>query len=112
MHEMHASSRRFAETITARPILFVRFLLITGLLLVAGCKTSPPKSTIGYNYTVQTGDSLDAVAGEYQKQGVAVTVDQIMAANPNLKATTNIEAGAQLFIPDNNRANLEDLGRR
>jgi TPR repeat protein len=79
------------------------------ILLVAGCKSAPPKETIGYNYTVQAGDTLDAVAGEYRKQGVDVAVDQIMAANPNLKATTNIEAGVQLFIPDNNRANLEDL---
>ena len=106
---MNTSSRRFAEITTARPILFVRFFLITGLLLLAGCKTAPPKSSIGYNYTIQTGDTLDVVAGEYRKQGVDVTVDQIMAANPTLKATTNIQAGVQLFIPDNNRANLEDL---
>ena len=82
---------------------------ITGLLLVAGCKTAPPNGAIGYNYTIQTGDTLDAVAGEYRKQGVDVTVDQIMAANPNFKVTTNIQAGVQLFIPDNQRANLEEL---
>ena len=106
---INSSSRRFAEITAARPISFVWFFLITGLMLVAGCKTAPPKGAIGYNYTMQTGDTLDAVAGEYRKQGVDVSVDQIMAANPNLKATTNIQAGVQLFIPDNDRANLEDL---
>lgn len=78
-------------------------------LLLAGCKTGTPTGTVGYNYTVQAGDTLDAVASECGKQGVAVTVDQIIAANPNLIATTNIEAGLQLFIPDHNRASLEDL---
>jgi len=106
---LRARNFNFAEMAPDRPIFFLRFFLIAGLLLVAGCKTAPPKGMIGYNYTVQTGDTLDVVAGEYRKQGVDVTVDQIMAANPNLKATTNIEAGVQLFIPDNNRANLEDL---
>jgi uncharacterized protein len=89
----------------------MRFLVLFLFLLVvvAGCKTAPPKSEIGYNYTVLTGDTLDAVASEYRKQGVDVTVDQIMTANPILKATTNIQAGVQLFIPDSKRANLEDL---
>ena len=47
-----------------------------------------------------------------------ITVEQILAANPGLRTTTNIEAGvprvkpetgAQLFIPDGKRALLEDL---
>jgi hypothetical protein len=48
-------------------------------LLATGCN-SASQGAIGYNYTVQAGDTLDAVAGEYQKQGVAVTAHQIMAA--------------------------------
>jgi TPR repeat protein len=90
--------------------VFKQFLAtLLSMLLVAGCKTAPPKSPIGYNYTTQTGDTLAAVAGEYRKQGVDVTADQIVAANPTLKANTNIQAGVQLFIPDKNRADLEDL---
>ena len=106
---MKTKSRSLAKTTTTQPILVVRFLIITSLLLAAGCKTAPPKSEIGYNYTVQAGDNLDVLAGEYRKKGVEVTADQIMAANPTLKVTTNIQAGVQIFIPDNNRVNLEEL---
>ena len=105
--------------------LCVRFgfgsLLLAGTLLVAGCQSVPPKASIGYNYTVQAGDTLDVVAGEYRKQGVDVTADEIMSANPGIKVATNLQAGVQcvapepgihLFIPDKKRAYLDDMKRK
>ena len=87
-------------------------------LLLAGCKTAPPKGTPGYSYTSQKGDTLASIAGEYLKLGIDVTPDQIMVANPSLNVSTNIvtgvqvlipEPGARLFIPDKKRAHLDDL---
>lgn len=78
-------------------------------LLTTGCNTAPSERMPGYSYTIKTGDTINAVAEEYQKKGVEVTIDQIVAANPNLKSGTNLEAGGKLFIPDKNRANLEEL---
>ena len=80
----------------------LRFLISGFLVLMfaSGCKTAPPNVALGYSYPVQTGDTLEAVAEAYQKQGVDVTVEQIMAENPGIKITTNTEAGAQTFIPE------------
>jgi len=103
------------QKIFSVPFLFLVFL---ALLLVSGCKTAPPIFPLGYNYPVQSGDTLAAIAGEYQKQGVDVTVDQIIAENPGIKIATNTEAsaqtlipetGQQLFIPDKKRAKLGEL---
>ena len=83
-----------------------------------GCKTAPPKGTPGYDYTVQQGDSLEVLAKAYRDQGVQVTADEIMAANPGIKVTTNLQAGVQcvapepgarLLIPDKNRAYLDNM---
>jgi LysM repeat protein len=52
----------------------------------------------GYEYVVQTGDTISAIAKAYRDQGIKVTSDQILAANPGLKAT-NMKVGQKLFIP-------------
>jgi TPR repeat protein len=100
---------------------FPLHFLISGFLVLmfaSGCKTAPPNVALGYSYLIQTGDTLEAVAVAYQKQGVDVTVDQIMAENPGIRITTNTEAGAhtlmpetgqQIFIPDKKRVKLEEL---
>ena len=97
-----------------------RFFSATILFLMVGtgCKTAPPKGTPGYDYTVQQGDSLEVLAKAYRDQGVQVTADEIMAANPGIKVTTNLQAGVQCvapepgarhFIPDKHRAYLDDM---
>jgi LysM repeat protein len=60
--------------------------------------TGPQK---GYNYTIASGDTISAVAKAYRAQGVKVTTEQIMAANPGLDAT-KLSVGQKIFIPDPN----------
>ena len=52
----------------------------------------------GYEYTVQSGDTLIAIVNAYRDQGIKVTVDQILKANPGLKPT-NMKVGQKIFIP-------------
>jgi LysM repeat protein len=62
---------------------------------------TPPKpagNDKGYEYEVKTGDTLSAIVSAYRDQGIKITVDQILKANPGLKAT-NMKVGQKLFIP-------------
>jgi LysM repeat protein len=58
--------------------------------------TSGPQS--GYNYTVQRGDTLTAIAKAYREQGIKVSADEILKANPGLDAK-NMKVGQKIFIP-------------
>jgi len=67
--------------------------------------TSTENSTVpgpgpqkGYDYTIQRGDTLRAIAKAYRDQGIKVTTDQILKANPGLDAN-NLKAGRKIFIP-------------
>ena len=60
--------------------------------------TGPEK---GYDYTIASGDTLLAIAKAYRAQGVKVTSDQILKANPGLNANSLI-VGKKIFIPDPN----------
>jgi len=53
----------------------------------------------GYEYTVQPGDFLGAIIEAYRKQGVKVTLDQVVKANPKLRPNRLIP-GQVIFIPD------------
>jgi septal ring factor EnvC (AmiA/AmiB activator) len=61
--------------------------------------TAPATEMKGYEYVVQKGDSLSAVVAEYRKQGIKVTMDMVLKANPGLKAST-VYPGKKIFIPD------------
>ena len=52
----------------------------------------------GYDYTIQRGDTLLAIAKAYRDQGIKVTTDQILKANPGLDAKSLI-VGKKIFIP-------------
>jgi LysM repeat protein len=52
----------------------------------------------GYEYVVQSGDTLSAIVSAYREQGVKVTVEDILKANPGLKATSLV-VGKKIFIP-------------
>ena len=52
----------------------------------------------GYDHTIQRGDTLRAIAKAYRNQGIKVTTDQILKANPGLDAN-NLKAGRKIFIP-------------
>ena len=60
--------------------------------------TRPTGNDKGFEYQVQSGDTLSAIVAAYREQGIKVTVDQILAANPGLKPT-NMRVGQKLFIP-------------
>jgi len=52
----------------------------------------------GYDYTIQRGDTLLAIAKAYRDQGIKVTTDQILKANPGLDPK-NLIVGKKIFIP-------------
>ena len=60
--------------------------------------TSPEKSDKGYEYVIKSGDSLSAIAKAYREQGIKVTVDQILKANPKLEPT-KLRVGQKIWIP-------------
>jgi hypothetical protein len=52
----------------------------------------------GYDYTIAPGNTLAAIVKAYRAQGVKVTVDEILKANPGLNANKLI-VGKKIFIP-------------
>jgi hypothetical protein len=58
--------------------------------------TSGPQN--GYNYTVHSGDTLLAIVKAYRAQGIKVTTDQVLKANPGLDPK-NMKVGQKIFIP-------------
>lgn len=52
----------------------------------------------GYEYVIKSDDTLSAIVAEYRKQGVKVTVDQVLKANPALKPES-LKVGQKVFIP-------------
>jgi LysM repeat protein len=52
----------------------------------------------GYNYIIQDGNTLSAIAKAYQAKGIKVSVKQILAANPGLDPK-NLIVGKTIFIP-------------
>jgi len=55
----------------------------------------------GYEYPIAKGDTIEAIARAYRAQGVKVTTEQILAANPGLNPKALI-VGKKIFIPDPN----------
>ncbi len=60
--------------------------------------TGPSGPQNGYDYTVRSGDTVLAIAKAYRAQGIKVTTDQILKANPGLDAK-NMKVGQKIFIP-------------
>ena len=52
----------------------------------------------GVEYVVKSGDTLSAIAKSCTDQGVKVTTDDILKANPNLKPNS-MKVGQKIFIP-------------
>ena len=61
-----------------------------------------PEKPVGddkvFPYTIQSGDTLDAIVQAYKEKNIKVTVAQILAANPGLKAD-KLRVGQKIFIP-------------
>ena len=52
----------------------------------------------GYEYKVVAGDTLSIIAKAYRDQGIKVTADQILKANPGLNPK-EMKVGQKIFIP-------------
>jgi len=63
-----------------------------------GTGPAPADKEKGYEYVVQSGDTPSAIAAAYREQGVKITADDILKANPGLKATS-LPVGKKIFIP-------------
>lgn len=55
----------------------------------------------GYYYNVQSGNTIAAIAKAYRDQGVKVSTDDILKANPKVDPT-KLYVGQKIFIPDPN----------
>jgi nucleoid-associated protein YgaU len=64
----------------------------------AGGSTSPGGKQSGYEYSIQRNDNLSIIAKAYRDQGIKVTTDQILKANPGLDPK-NLKVGQKIFIP-------------
>jgi LysM repeat protein len=61
----------------------------------APAATGPQK---GYEYKVAAGDTLSIIAKAYRDQGIKVTTDQILKANPGMNPNS-IKVSQKIFIP-------------
>jgi len=57
-----------------------------------------PKDEKGYEYVIQSGDTLSIIAQAYKEKSIKVSVAQILKANPGLDAT-KLRVGQKIFIP-------------
>jgi LysM repeat protein len=75
-------------------------------------KPSPPPEAVndaatsatpqkGYEHKVEAGETISAIAKAYHDQGVNVTADDILKANPKVNPT-KLYVGQKIFIPDPN----------
>jgi LysM repeat protein len=51
-----------------------------------------------FEYTIKRGDTLSVIVKAYHEEKIPVTVDQILKANPGLKAD-KLVVGKKIFIP-------------
>jgi len=59
---------------------------------------SPGGKQNGYEYSIQRNDTLSIIAKGCREQGIKVTADQILKANPGLNPNT-LKVGQKIFIP-------------
>jgi len=52
----------------------------------------------GFEYVIQSGDTLSTIALAYREKGIKITSDQIVKANPGLKPNS-LKVGQKIFIP-------------
>ena len=62
---------------------------------------TPATPQKGYEYVVKAGDTVGSIAKAYRDQGVKVTTEKILKANPGLDPT-KLYVGKKVFIPDPN----------
>ncbi len=60
--------------------------------------TEKPSTEKGYPYTIRSGDTLSVIVQAYREKNIKVTTDQILKANPGLKAD-RLRPGQEIWIP-------------
>lgn len=68
-----------------------------GSSMTSGTDSSAGPSK-GFEYVIQSGDTLSAIVQAYRLKNIKVTVDQILKANPGLDPT-KMQVGQKIFIP-------------
>jgi LysM repeat protein len=58
----------------------------------------PAKPEKGFEYEVQSGDTLSTIVQAYREKNIKVSTDQILKANPGLKPE-KLRVGQKLWIP-------------
>lgn len=59
---------------------------------------APGAPQTGYNYEIKAGDTIAAIAKAYRAQGIKVSTEEILKANPGLNPNT-LKVGQKIFIP-------------
>jgi TolA-binding protein len=59
-------------------------------------KTARPQT--GFEYTIQSGDTISAIINAYRDKNIKITQEQILKANPGLKPE-RLVVGKKIFIP-------------
>lgn len=57
-----------------------------------------PDKQEGFEYVIQPGDTLSTISQAYREKKIKVSVEQILKANPGLKAD-RLVVGKKIFIP-------------
>jgi LysM repeat protein len=63
-----------------------------------GSGESVPSPSKGYEYVIQSGDTLSVIVAAYREKNVKVSIDQILKANPGLQPE-KMSVGKKIFIP-------------
>jgi len=63
-----------------------------------GVTEKAPLPEKGFEYTIQKNDTLSVIVQAYRDKNIKVTIDQILKANPGLKAN-QMRVGQKIFIP-------------
>jgi len=87
-----------------------RELILSEIKKASKAVAAPPAPTAqpsapaasGFKYTVQSGDTLSAIVAAYRREKVNVTVEDVLKANPGLKANS-MKVGQAIVIPDGAR---------
>jgi LysM repeat protein len=69
----------------------------TSVTPAASEKPATPEK--GYEYIVRSGDTLSAIVQAYRDEGIKVTLDQVLKANPGLNPNRML-VGQKVFIPE------------
>jgi len=94
--KVHAELVKLSKSVSA-PLASVKKPAATAPLdAPAADKGAPPPE--GFYYVIEKNDTLSLIVQAYREKNIKVTTDQILKANPGLKAN-QLRVGQKIFIP-------------